>query len=73
MPVIHIKLKDNSEAVYFQSIMGTYSHLAWVSTDDPQSGVIKVIPTPDLLDEARALLSDLKSEIEFEEVKSSGE
>lgn len=73
MPVIRIKLKDNSEAVYFQSIMGTYCHLAWVRTDDPDSGVINVIPTPDLWDEARALLSDLRGEIEFEEVKCSGE
>jgi len=69
MPVICIKLKDNSEAVYFQSIMGTYSHLAWVRTDDPESGVIKVITTPDLLEQARELVNDLKSEIELQEVK----
>lgn len=73
MPVISIKLKDNSEAVYFQSIMGTYSHLAWVRTDDPASGVIKVITTPDLIEEARALLNRLKDELEFEEVNSESE
>lgn len=73
MPVISIKLKDNSEAVYFQSIMGTYSHLAWVRTDDPASGVIKVITTPDRIEEARALLNSLKDELEFEEVNTEGE
>ncbi len=69
MPVIRIKLRDNSEAVYFQSIMGTYSHLAWVRTDDPASGVINIITTPDREDEARALLQDLKSELDFEEIE----
>lgn len=73
MPVIRIKLRDNSEAVYFQSIMGTYSHLAWVRTDDPSSGVINIITTPDREDEARALLHELKSELDFEEVEQSGE
>jgi len=73
MPIIRIKLKDNSEAVYFQSIMGTYSHLAWVRTDDPKSGVINVITTPDTEAEARELLDDLKSEIDFEEVTHTTE
>lgn len=73
MPVISIKLKDNSEAVYFQSIMGTYSHLAWVRTDDPSSGIIKVITTPDRIEEARALLDNLKSELDFEVVEETCE
>jgi hypothetical protein len=73
MPTISIKLKNNSESVYFQSIMGTYSHLAWVRTDDPESGIIQVITTPDLLEETRNVLENLKKEIEFEEVVSSGE
>jgi len=72
MPVIRIKLRDNSEAVYFQSIMGTYSHLAWVRTDDPGSGVINVITTPDRENEVRTLLQDLKSELDFKEVECSG-
>jgi hypothetical protein len=73
MPAISIRLKNNSESVYFQSIMGTYSHLAWVRTDDPESGIIQVITTPDLLEETRNVLENLKKEIEFEEVVSSGE
>lgn len=73
MPVIRIKLRDNSEAVYFQSIMGTYSHLAWVRTDDPGSGVINVITTPDREDEVRTLLRELRSELDFNEVEYGGD
>lgn len=67
MPTISIKLRNNSESVYFQSIIGTYSHIAWVRTDDPASGIIQVITTPDLLDETRSILERIKKEIEFEE------
>jgi Domain of unknown function (DUF4911) len=73
MPTIFIKLKNNSETVYFQSILGTYSHIAWVRTEDPESGLIKVIPTEDQLREARNILEILKKEIEFEEVGPDGE
>ena len=73
MPTISIKLRNNSESVYFQSIMGTYSHVAWVRTDDPESGIIQVITTPDLLKETRNILERLKKEIEFEETGPNGE
>ena len=53
--------------------MGTYSHLAWVRTDDPESGVIKVITTEDRLEEARTLLNNLKEELDFEEVGTQSE
>lgn len=73
MPTISIKLRNNSESVYFQSIMGTYAHVAWVRTDDPESGIIQVITTPDLLGETRNILERLKKEIEFEETGPNGE
>jgi len=73
MPTISIKLRNNSESVYFQSIIGTYSHVAWVRTDDPESGIIQVITTPDLLEETRNILERLKKEIEFEETGPNGE
>ena len=73
MPTISIKLKNNSESVYFQSIIGTYSHIAWVRTDNPESGIIQVITTDDLLHETRNILERLKKEIEFEEVGPGGE
>ena len=63
MPEILIKLKHNSETVYFQSILGTYSHIAWVRTDNPASGITKVIPTPDLVEETREILKKLREEI----------
>lgn len=72
MPTIYIKLKHNSETVYFQSILGTYSHIAWVRTENPASGIIKVIPTPDTAGETGVILEKLKEEIEFEEVNSAG-
>ncbi|HKQ33458.1 MAG TPA: DUF4911 domain-containing protein, partial [Thermodesulfobacteriota bacterium] len=70
---ISIKLRNNSESVYFQSIIGTYSHVAWVRTDDPESGIIQVITTPDLLEETHNILERLKKEIEFEETGPNGE
>ena len=72
MPTIYIKLKNNSETVYFQSILGTYSHIAWVRTENPASGIIKVIPTPDTDVETREILQKLKNEIELEEVSPAG-
>jgi hypothetical protein len=68
MPTIFIKLKNNSETVYFQSILGTYSHIAWVRTEDQETGIIKVISTEDLIWKTRRILERLKKEIEFEEV-----
>ncbi|HML95245.1 MAG TPA: DUF4911 domain-containing protein [Thermodesulfobacteriota bacterium] len=73
MPTIYIKLKDNSETVYFQSIMGTYAHIAWVRTENPSSGVMHVIHTPDSTGETRAVLDKLKKELEFEEVVEDGQ
>lgn len=73
MPTIYIKLKNNSETVYFQSIMGTYAHVAWVRTENPASGVMHVIHTPDLAGEARAILDKLRKELEFEEVMENGQ
>jgi len=68
MPVIYIKLKNPSQTVYFQSIIGTYSHICWTRTEVPEEGIIKVIPTSDLVIEVRKILCDIKKEIEFEEI-----
>ncbi|HXG31651.1 MAG TPA: DUF4911 domain-containing protein [Thermodesulfobacteriota bacterium] len=69
MPTIYVKLNDPGSTVYFQAILGTYSHLAWVRTEDPQNGIIKVIPTEDTIDEVREVLRNLRTEIDFEEVR----
>ncbi len=68
MPNIYIKLKNISETVYFQSIMGTYSHIAWVRTEDPENGIMQITPTEDQVDQVKEILNSLKSEIEFEDV-----
>jgi len=68
MPNIYIKLKNISETVYFQSIMGTYSHIAWVRTQDPAMGIMQITPTEDQVDQVEEILSYLKKEIDFEDV-----
>jgi Domain of unknown function (DUF4911) len=69
MTAIYIKLKDPSNTVYFQSIIGTYCHLAWIRTENAKEGIIKIISTDDLIDEVKKVLENLRAEIEFEEVK----
>jgi hypothetical protein len=69
MPNIFIKLKNPSQTVYFQSIIGTYTHIAWTRTENPDEGIIKVSATDDTLSEARRILQELKSEIDFEEIE----
>ena len=68
MPNIYIKLKNISETVYFQSIMGTYSHIAWVRTQDPAMGIMQITPTEDQVDQVKEILNYLKKEIDFEDV-----
>jgi len=68
MAAIYIKLKDPSDTVYFQSILGTYCHLAWIRTENPKEGIIKIISTDDLIDETRMVLKNLRAEIEYEEI-----
>jgi hypothetical protein len=69
MSEIYIRLRDLSDTVYFQVVFGTYSHLAWVRTEDPKSGITSIITTEDLVEETRRVLESLKSEVEFDEVK----
>ncbi len=69
MAAIYIKLKDPSDTVYFQSILGTYSHLAWIRTENAKEGIIKITSTDDLIDETREVLKNLRAEIEFEEIE----
>ncbi len=68
MPNIFIKLKNPGQTVYFQSIIGTYAHIAWTRTENADEGIIKVSATDDTLSEARHILQELKSEIDFEEI-----
>ncbi len=69
MPDIFIKLKNPSQTVYFQSIIGTYTHIAWTRTENADEGIIKVSATDDTMPEARRILQDLKSEVDFDEIE----
>jgi hypothetical protein len=68
MPVVYIKLKNPSETVSLQSILGTYCHTAWIRSEDPDRGIIKLITTEDTLNETLEILKNLKNEIEFDEL-----
>ena len=69
MTSIYIKIKNKSETVYLQSIWGTYSHIAWIRTEDPVNGIMRLITTEDLVEDARLILDRLRNEIEFEEIE----
>ena len=66
MPQILIKIKNKSDTVIFHSLLGTYSHLAWVRTEIPEQDIISVTPTEDMLNDTLQVLENLKDEIEFE-------
>ncbi len=66
MHVFYIRLRHRSDNVKLQSILGTYSHIMWVRTEVPEEMVIKIVTTPDLIDETLAILRRLKEDIEFE-------
>ena len=70
MPVIFIKLLDKSQNVLLQSLLGTYSHLMWVRTEDPASNLVKIVTTEDLYEETINVLEAIKADIDYEFVES---
>ena len=66
MCIFYIKLKDKSKNVLLQSILGTYSHLMWVRMEVPKEQIVKIVSTPDLLEESKKVVASLQSEIEFD-------
>lgn len=66
MPQIMIKIRRKEDTVLFHSLMGTYSHLAWVRTEIPDEDIISVTPTKDMLDDTLSVLNGLKEEICFD-------
>lgn len=69
MSILFIKLKDKKDNIHLQSILGTYSHLMWVRTEIPEEMIVKIITTPDLFEESKNVLNELKNEIEFDYVE----
>lgn len=66
MPQIFIKIKNKSDTIIFHSLMGTYSHLAWVRTEIPDEDIISVTPTEGMLEDTLQVLNDLGSQIQFD-------
>jgi len=65
MPQILIKISKKEDTILFHSLMGTYSHLAWVRTEIPEEDIISVTPTDDMLNETLEVLDNLKEEVDF--------
>lgn len=70
MPFLFLRLKKKSDNVFLQSILGTYSHLMWVRTEDPKQMLVKVITTDDLLNDSIKVLERLREEIPFDFISS---
>lgn len=66
MSVFYLKLNNRSQNVLLQSILGTYSHLMWVRTEDPSRMIVKVITTEDLVEESLEVLKELKKDVDFD-------
>ena len=66
MTTFYIKLLDTSKNVLLQSILGTYSHLMWVRTENPENGIVRISTTEDLLEDTVQVLNSIKDEIGFE-------
>ena len=70
MANIFIKLHKKSQNVILQSILGTYSHLMWVRTEDSKNNLVRISTPDDLYEESINLLKKIKSEVDFEFLSS---
>ncbi|MGI9533872.1 MAG: DUF4911 domain-containing protein [Thermodesulfobacteriota bacterium] len=73
MPNIFIKLRKKSQNVLLQSILGTYSHLMWVRTEDPENNLVKITTTDDLYEESINVLKKIRSDVEYDFVETDNE
>lgn len=71
MPQILIKISKKEDTILFHSLMGTYSHLAWVRTEIPEQDIISVTPTEDMLNDTLLVLDNLRQEIDFNIIEIS--
>lgn len=71
MPKILIKISNKEDTILFHSLMGTYSHLAWVRTEIPEQVIISVTPTDDMLGDTLIVLNNMKQEIDFNIIEIS--
>ncbi len=66
MPSIYIKLKKRSQNILLQSLLGTYSHLMWVRTENPEENIVKIATTDDLLEDSIKVLDSIAGDVDFE-------
>ncbi len=66
MPSFYIKLRHKSQNILLQSLLGTYSHLMWVRTEDPKENIVRIATTDDLLEEAKNVLDSIADDVEFD-------
>ena len=66
MPSFLIKLKYKSQNILLQSLLGTYSHLMWVRTEDPNENIVRISTTDDLLKDSKKVLESIADDVEFD-------
>jgi len=66
MPSIYIKLRYKSQNILLQSLLGTYSHLMWVRTEDPSKNIVRIATTEDLLEDSKKVLESIADDVEFD-------
>ena len=66
MPSFLIKLKYKSQNILLQSLLGTYSHLMWVRTEDPNENIVRISTTDDLLKDSKKVLETIADDVEFD-------
>lgn len=69
MPDIFIRLHKKSQNVLLQSILGSYSHLMWVRTEDQKNAIVRVATTDDLYQETARVLEGIRSQVSYDIVK----
>lgn len=66
MPSIYIKLRNKSQNILLQSLLGTYSHLMWVRTEDPGENIVRIATTDDMLEDSKKVLESIADDVEFD-------
>jgi len=66
MPSFLIKLKYKIQNILLQSLLGTYSHLMWVRTEDPNENIVRISTTEDLLKDSKKVLESIADDVEFD-------
>lgn len=64
--ILYLRLNKRSQNVILQSVLGSYSHIMWVRTEDPLNMIVKVITTEDLVEETMEILGSLKDTVDFD-------